>query len=783
MASDSNDDKADHFNQLALLSNPSNLPPPTPVPKLDRSLVLALHQALIDRERAWAQSKSTSTEARQRKEVVGPYKPWSRRGSKGLQFVEGLHALRCDESAKGKALLVRIISHTVVNAISVHFVIEDICGDVAPVQLYRLPRKTPPQDLNDQFPQGATFVISEPTLRSSKHGFLIRIDSPADFRECLNPPYVQESPFENPNDTSTPHQHQLEGEAYLEQGRSQAALRSFALALDRAWKLGKDELLASLGYHQSRAFDQAGQYRNCIFGTEGAFQTARSFPQQLDPSGEVKKNTLWLGAKAAYRLQEWDHVERNLANLKEVQERDEEMVELERKVGRRIEENRDGTFEWDDLFEQARKGKDLDASDHRHPALEVREIEGKGAGVVARSKIERGALVLFEEALATAEAPSISRERGGGGGSSTVCVNLFTREYDTEALGQVVAVLLDRMDGDERVKKIVYELSAGPAEAVLDELRVERREEDGDGPDEDDNYDYDDDDDDEYDPSLPLGLDVSRVEAIVTYNAFKIRSMAQPEADYKTPAKTDRLALYNFTSRFNHSCLPNVSYQFLGDRILLRAMKTIEEGEELVISYKDSMRSFEERRKHQGKHGFVCGCRLCALDKKEEKGKVVERRSLIRRVEGLDEKESDDLDAYLDLVRQIERTYAPDRPKSLRPELFRPLTIVAERLARSGRLEQAIGMQRKALEGIGAQFAPSTEVMKRFPMLGDEENVKMGLRIADKYQAMGGEESKRMVGVWMDNARRMEEGEAGRVLFERRYRGWVGEMGMRLDLK
>ncbi|SCZ98032.1 BZ3500_MvSof-1268-A1-R1_Chr3-3g06531 [Microbotryum saponariae] len=775
MASHSSTNEADEFTQLSFLSNPSNLPPPTPVPKLDRSQVLAQHQALIERERAWSQSSSTET--RQRKEVVGPYKPWSRRtGSRNLEFVEGLHKLRCDESAKGKALLVRIISATVVNAISVHCVIEDNLGDVAPVQLYRLPRNTSLQDLNDRFPQRSTFVISEPTLRSSKGGFLIRIDSPADFYGCLDPLNVQTIPFRNEKQNiSTPQEHALAAETYLEQGRLQAGLRSCALAIDRAWNTGKDELLASLGYLQSRAFYEVGQYRSCLDGTEGAFETASNWPQATDPKGQIAKKALWLGAKAAYRIQEWDHARGNLADLKRLQKLDGEMIELECKIGKRIEENREGSFEWEGLFDSAKEGKDFEVSDYRHPSIEVREIEGKGAGVVAKSRIERGELILFEEALASAESTSLLQ--GHGGGSSTICVNLFTKEYDPEALGQTVSILLEKMSGDEKVKKLVYDLSTGPAEGVLDELKVDRVKVE-----EDEVYDYDEEEDDP--DAGPPGLDVSRVEAIVTYNSFKVRCITAQASAFdptaKNQPKTDRLAIYNFASRFNHSCLSNVSYQFVGDRILVRAIKTIEEGEEVVLSYTDSMRGFEERRMHQEKHGFECGCRLCALDAGEGSKQREERRSLIKRLEEMDENESDDLDAYLDLLRQIDGTYATDRPTSIRPESFRPLTIFAERLARASQLAQAIEMQKKALEAVGASFASSTEVVNSFPILGDEESVKVALRIADKYRAMG---DRAKVGVWVGNAKRLEEGESGGVLMGRRYKDWVGDMGMKLDLR
>ena len=83
---------------------------------------------------------------------------------------------------------------------------------------------------------------------------------------------------------------------------------------------------------------------------------------------------------------------------------------------------------------------------------------------------------------------------------------------------------------------------------------------------------------------------------------------------FENHEKNFQKRLYMATSRFNHSCSPNVAYEFFGWTIRLYAMREIKAGDTLCISYSDVMYHFpsEKRQKYLlGAFNFDCACNAC----------------------------------------------------------------------------------------------------------------------------------------------------------------------------
>jgi len=84
----------------------------------------------------------------------------------------------------------------------------------------------------------------------------------------------------------------------------------------------------------------------------------------------------------------------------------------------------------------------------------------------------------------------------------------------------------------------------------------------------------------------------------------------------------------------NHSCKPNLMYFFKENRVVLRAMRDIEEGEMLCINYLDDrwLNSYDVKQEFMKAHwGFACGCEKC----EEEKNRDISKREVIFEVEGV----------------------------------------------------------------------------------------------------------------------------------------------------
>jgi hypothetical protein len=72
--------------------------------------------------------------------------------------------------------------------------------------------------------------------------------------------------------------------------------------------------------------------------------------------------------------------------------------------------------------------------------------------------------------------------------------------------------------------------------------------------------------------------------------------------------------LYLNTSRFNHSCSPNVAYEIVGWTIRLYAMRNIKAGDTLCISYTDAIYHFPSAMRKiylLGALNFDCACTAC----------------------------------------------------------------------------------------------------------------------------------------------------------------------------
>ncbi|KIJ28856.1 hypothetical protein M422DRAFT_37195 [Sphaerobolus stellatus SS14] len=69
----------------------------------------------------------------------------------------------------------------------------------------------------------------------------------------------------------------------------------------------------------------------------------------------------------------------------------------------------------------------------------------------------------------------------------------------------------------------------------------------------------------------------------------------------------------NVSSRFNHSCAPNVSFQFDPPTLSFqtRAVRNIHQGEELFVAYEDLIGTKAERQGRLHPWGFICACPTC----------------------------------------------------------------------------------------------------------------------------------------------------------------------------
>ncbi|XP_031408035.1 histone-lysine N-methyltransferase SMYD3-like [Meleagris gallopavo] len=90
---------------------------------------------------------------------------------------------------------------------------------------------------------------------------------------------------------------------------------------------------------------------------------------------------------------------------------------------------------------------------------------------------------------------------------------------------------------------------------------------------------------------------------VVTCNCFTISNGEMQDVG---------VGLYPSMSLLNHSCDPNCVIIFEGYQLLLRSVREIQIGEELTVSYIESLMPTSERQEQlKRQYCFECDCCLC----------------------------------------------------------------------------------------------------------------------------------------------------------------------------
>jgi hypothetical protein len=161
-------------------------------------------------------------------------------------------------------------------------------------------------------------------------------------------------------------------------------------------------------------------------------------------------------------------------------------------------------------------------------------------------------------------------------------------------------------------------------------------------------------------------VDTFRVHDIMSRNAFGPGS--QFGEDSLRNAST---GLWIHAAFINHSCIPNTKKEYMGDLMVLRAIRPITKGEEIFHSYDETSDYDARQMSLMATWGFECSCALCAAEKMDDPAVRKKRREL-----------ASDADAFLQredcsgakgiviararhLLKRIDETYNDERYKGL----------------------------------------------------------------------------------------------------------------------
>lgn len=122
-----------------------------------------------------------------------------------------------------------------------------------------------------------------------------------------------------------------------------------------------------------------------------------------------------------------------------------------------------------------------------------------------------------------------------------------------------------------------------------------------------------------------MGMDASdeaqwrAIESLIRKDDMNTFALLLPQQPNDSERRVRAYAMYNECSTLNHDCMPNaarcdaVDGHVTGDdRMIIRAIQSIQPGQEISISYAPLDWAYEERAEFFHDHyGFKCGCERC----------------------------------------------------------------------------------------------------------------------------------------------------------------------------
>ncbi|KAJ4303016.1 hypothetical protein N0V90_001907 [Kalmusia sp. IMI 367209] len=108
-------------------------------------------------------------------------------------------------------------------------------------------------------------------------------------------------------------------------------------------------------------------------------------------------------------------------------------------------------------------------------------------------------------------------------------------------------------------------------------------------------------------------IDTFRIHDIVSRNGFGLGNQYGEEG-----ARKASTGLCTWAAYINHSCIANTSKDFVGDLMVLRAIRPLTAGEEVFISYDETSDYDARQAALMTTWGFECNCPLCAAEKADD---------------------------------------------------------------------------------------------------------------------------------------------------------------------
>lgn len=320
---------------------------------------------------------------------------------------------------------------------------------------------------------------------------------------------------------------------------------------------------------------------------------------QSDPE---RQKALFLKARALYCLRKFDESHLLCKRVLAQDSVSSEGRSLFEATSKRLDESGAGNFDFSDMRNEARR--------QRFPRLDYGDYTGlvevgpciqlsKGRGLFATQDIRQGELLLCEKALKICYVDEVPMQT-----TINTVQNRISIGPDSCLPSQVVQLLYD----NPSVAGPFFDLYSGDRDPPN---RIVHANAEG-GP----------------------IIDSFTVCAILDHNAFKPENAAHlienPQTASRAKDPCSDAGIWIRASYLNHSCTGNVLRACIGDFMILRAVRPVRKGEELLHSYVPTLNELPDRDKSLSNFGFTCLCELCEVQRTTSKQELEGRQKAVR---------------------------------------------------------------------------------------------------------------------------------------------------------
>jgi tetratricopeptide (TPR) repeat protein len=518
-----------------------------------------------------------------------PYQP-SVMDIKDLQPTK-LADLCMETHHRGFVLKVKRVSPVISLTVKSWAIVQDMYGEAERLELHLQTQSGRGEVLES----ASEFYIKEPYLTINRHGEVaLQIDHPSDLVPCSTAEGDDVHKAISSDSSTSTEKHVLTlkeaGNAALKQRDYTSAYTLYTKALEMGDDLQcsvSSSLIGAILRNRAHVALLTGRYEQAK--ADSLASVSKSI--NVDSESLIGKAYFRAGC-ATYRLGQFHDALGFFSEQRRITPDDKDAHLYLRRIAMRTREQETGEYNLPKLRNGHRNvGDYVDAANYTKMTV-VQESAGRGRGLFAVRDLPAGSLVLCEKAFCVAQ------ERNGQLNTALV---YNTRDHQL------------RVSSVGLVRKLATKLALNPG-CIGKVLCLERG-----------HLVKANDTSLDSTHGKPV-TDIFQLHDIVQDNAFALAGSSSHTGVAST-------GLWLHAALINHSCLPNVEPGFIGDLMMLRATRRIQEGEEIFHSY-DATRDYDARQVGlRTTWNFECDCELCQAEREDAEDVRKRRTELMRKAD------------------------------------------------------------------------------------------------------------------------------------------------------